>query len=57
MNLVRSQRLHYTGFQSYHIKNIGIIHNRELQEGVLRIEFDEQDAVEKATDTGCPKYS
>ena len=31
------------------IKNIGIIHNREFQEGVLRIEFYEQDAVEKAT--------
>ena len=31
------------------IKNIGILHNREFQEGVLRIEFYEQDAVEKAT--------
>ena len=31
------------------IKNIGIIHNREFPEGVLRIEFYEQDAVEKAT--------
>ena len=31
------------------IKNIGILHNREFQEGVLRIEFYERDAVEKAT--------
>ena len=29
------------------IKNIGILHNREFQEGVLRIEFYERDAVEK----------
>ena len=34
---------------SISIKNIGILHNREFQEGVLRIEFYEQDAVEKAT--------
>ena len=31
------------------IKNIGILHNREFQGGVLRIEFYEKDAVEKAT--------
>lgn len=31
------------------IKNIGIIHNREFQEGVLRIEFYEEDASKKAT--------
>ncbi|MDF2539286.1 MAG: hypothetical protein K0S76_2307 [Herbinix sp.] len=31
------------------IKNIGIIHNREFEEGVLRIEFYEEDASEKAT--------
>ena len=30
------------------IKNIGIIHNREFEEGVLRIEFYELDAMEKA---------
>lgn len=30
------------------IKNIGIIHNREFEEGVLRIEFYEQDAHTKA---------
>ena len=27
------------------IKNIGIIHNREFEEGVLRIEFYEEDAL------------
>lgn len=31
------------------IKNIGIIHNREFQEGVLRIEFYQSDSVERAT--------
>lgn len=31
------------------IKNIGIIHNREFQEGVLRIEFYEQDATDRAS--------
>ena len=31
------------------IKNIGIIHNREFEQGVLRIEFYDQDAVAKAT--------
>lgn len=31
------------------IKNIGIIHNREFEQGVLRIEFYDQDAVTKAT--------
>lgn len=30
------------------IKNIGIIHNREYEEGVLRIEFYENDAMEQA---------
>lgn len=30
------------------IKNIGIINNREFEEGVLRIEFDEKDAYTKA---------
>ena len=33
---------------SISIKNIGIVHNREFQEGVLRIEFYEGDAAEKA---------
>lgn len=31
------------------IKNIGIIHNREFEQGVLKIEFYEQNAMEK----GC----
>lgn len=31
------------------IKNIGIIHNREFEEGVLRIEFYDEDAQQKAT--------
>ena len=30
------------------IKNIGIVHNREFEEGVLRIEFYEEDASKKA---------
>ena len=30
------------------IKNIGIIHNREFEEGVLRIEFYDQSSVDKA---------
>jgi len=30
------------------IKNIGIVHNREAQEGVLRIEFYEEDSITKA---------
>lgn len=30
------------------IKNIGIIHNREFEEGVLRIEFYEEEACDKA---------
>lgn len=30
------------------IKNIGIIHNREFQDGVLHIEFYEEDALQKA---------
>ena len=30
------------------IKNIGIIHNREFEEGVLHIEFYEEDACNKA---------
>lgn len=32
------------------IKNIGIIHSREFQEGALRIEFYASDALEKAAD-------
>lgn len=31
------------------IKNVGIIHNREFEEGVLRIEFYDEAACEKAT--------
>ena len=30
------------------IKNIGITHNREFEEGVLRIEFYGPDAIDKA---------
>ncbi len=30
------------------IKNIGIIHNREFEQGVLRVEFYDQEAVDKA---------
>lgn len=30
------------------IKNIGILHNREYEDGVLQIEFYEEDALEKA---------
>lgn len=30
------------------IKNIGIVHNREFEEGVLRIEFYEEEACSKA---------
>ena len=30
------------------LKNIGIVHNREFEEGVLRIEFYEAAALEKA---------
>ena len=30
------------------IKNIGIIHNREFEQGVLKIEFYEEDALERA---------
>ena len=32
------------------IKNIGIVHNREFEEGVLRIEFYEEAAQEKAAE-------
>lgn len=32
------------------IKNIGILHNREFQEGVLRIEFYNEESVTQATD-------
>jgi len=32
------------------IKNIGIIHNREFEEGVLRIEFYDQSSVDKAVE-------
>ena len=30
------------------IKNIGIVHNRELEEGALRIEFYEEAAIQTA---------
>jgi prephenate dehydrogenase len=41
---------------SISIKNIGIIHNREFQEGVLRIEFYDESATAKAVDL-LKKYS
>lgn len=44
--------------QDISIKNIGISHNREFEGGVLRIEFYEEDALQKAhrllTDHGFP---
>ena len=35
-------------FNGINIKNIGIINNREFEEGVLRIEFYDEDALESA---------
>lgn len=35
-------------FKGVSIKNIGIVHNREFEEGVLHIEFYDEDAVELA---------
>lgn len=32
------------------IKNIGIVHNRELEGGVLQVEFYEEDSIEKASE-------
>lgn len=32
------------------IKNIGIVHNREQQDGVLRVEFDAQESIAKAAE-------
>ena len=36
-------------FKGISIKNIGIVHNREFEEGVLHIEFYDENAVELAT--------
>ena len=36
--------------QHISIKNIGIVHNRELAEGALRIEFYEENAIKTAAD-------
>ncbi len=36
------------GTNQISIKNIGIIHNREFQDGALHIEFYEKEALEKA---------
>lgn len=36
-------------FHQISIKNIGIVHNREQEDGVLRIEFDAPDSIEKAS--------
>ena len=32
------------------IKNIGIVHNREFEEGVLRIEFYDEDSTKRAVE-------
>ncbi len=37
------------------IKNIGIVHNRELEEGVLRIEFYDEPGVLRAKETLCAR--
>lgn len=37
------------------IKNIGIVHNREREGGVLRIEFYEEASIQKAVDILCAK--
>lgn len=37
------------------IKNIGIVHNREFEGGVLRIEFYHEDSIEKAKNILTPK--
>ena len=36
-------------FKGINIKNIGIIHNREFEQGVLRVEFYDHDTLESAT--------
>ncbi|MCM1134000.1 MAG: prephenate dehydrogenase [Clostridium sp.] len=36
--------------QQISIKNIGIVHNREREDGVLRVEFYEEESIEKAAD-------
>lgn len=41
-------------FEEISIKNIGINHNRELQEGTLKIEFHDQKACDRAT--ACLEY-
>lgn len=37
-------------FKGISIKNIGIVHNREFEEGVLHIEFYDEESVDLATD-------
>ena len=37
-------------FKGISIKNIGIVHNREFEEGVLHIEFYDGEAVEMAAE-------
>ena len=37
------------------IKNIGIVHNREYEGGVLRIEFYQEEAIERSTKILCEK--
>jgi prephenate dehydrogenase len=38
-------------FKNFSIKNIGIVHNREFEEGVLRIELEHEDDTDKAAET------
>ena len=37
-------------FKGISIKNIGIVHNREFEEGVLHIEFYDEDSVDLASE-------
>ena len=37
------------------IKNIGIVHNREYEGGILRIEFYHEEAIERSTKILCEK--
>ena len=37
------------------IKNIGIVHNREYEGGILRIEFYQEEAIERSTKILCEK--
>ena len=48
---IRNIVMDFNGFKALNgisLKNIGIINNREFEEGVLRIEFYDEDALESA---------